>query len=190
MKFSADTHRPCNLLRSSGMTLIEVLVAVAIVAVLAGLAGPSFISTIQRFRSLNETSAFVGDLQFARTEAIKQGQPITLCASTDGTNCLTTSAWNTGWIIFSDPKADKTICGTCLLRIQKSWSGTDIFAASAGTSAVTFNRDGFRASPPLSTGTVTFTLHTIPLNSNATQCVTVSLTGRQSTLPYDGTTCT
>lgn len=177
--FNSDhqTHHPR---RSCGLTLIEILIVIAIVAVLAALAGPSFISTTQRFRTLSEISTFAGHLQFARSEAIKQGQPITLCASSDGANCLVTSVWNTGWIIFSDPAADKKICPTCLLRVQKSWSGTDTFSASGTTSAITFNREGFRMVPASSAGIITFTLNTSPFNANATQIINLSVTGRQS----------
>lgn len=171
------------------MSLIEILVVVAIVAVLTGLAGPSFVSTTQRFRSLGEANSFAGDLQFARTEAIKQGQPVTVCASLNGTSCSTASIWETGWIIFSDPNADQMICATCKLRVQKPWTGTDTFRASGTTPVITFSRDGFRTVPAITAGQITFTLHTNPSNSNATQCVTVSVTGRQSTQPYDGSGC-
>lgn len=171
-----------------GFSMIEVLMVVAIVAILAALAGPSFTSTTQRFRSISEVNSFSGDLQYARSEAIKQGVPVTLCASSDGSNCSSSGNWHTGWIIFSDPAANKTIASGSILRKQKSWVGTDTFVASGATSAVTFSRDGFRQVPSSSTGLITLTLQTSPPNNNATQCVTISATGRQTTLPY-GTGC-
>ena len=175
--------------QSMGFSLIEVLVVIVIVAILAALAGPSFTATTQRFRSLSEINGFVGDLQFARSEAIKQGLPISLCASSDGSNCLTSGNWHTGWIIFTDAAGNQTPCGTCVLRKQKSWVGSDTFVASGTISAITFSRDGFRAFPASSAGQITLTLHTSPLNNNATQCIALSQTGRQTTLPY-GTGCT
>lgn len=170
--------------RPTGFSLIEVLVVIVIVAILAALAGPSFTKTTQRFRSLGEVNGFVGDLQFARSEAIKQGLPITLCVSNDGASCLTSNNWHTGWIVFTDAASNQTPCTTCILRKQQSWVGSDTFAASNTTAAITYSRDGFRGFPASSAGPIKLTLLTSPLNNNATQCVTVSQTGRQTTLPY------
>lgn len=178
-----------NQKKSLGFSLIEVLIVIVIAALLAALAGPSFIASTQRFRSLAEINSFVGDLQFARSEAVKQGLPVTLCTSSDGITCLTNGNWHTGWIIFTDAASNQTPCNTCVLRKQKRWDGTDTLIASNTTAAITFNRDGFRAFPSSSTGQITLTLHTSPLNNNATQCITLSQTGRQATLPF-GTGCT
>lgn len=193
-KLSQQSNRQGSRRRSGAhtraFTLIEVLVVVAIVAILAALAGPSFVKTTQRFRSLSEINGFAGDLQFARSEAIKQGQSVTLCASSNGATCLATSNWHTGWIIFSDPAATQVMCNGCKLRVQSSWLGTDTFIASGTTPAITFSRDGFRMTPASSAGAILFTLHTTPVNTNATQCVSVTQTGRQSTLAYGTSGCT
>ena len=173
---------------SIGFTLIELLIVIAIAAILATLAGPFFIATTQRFRSLSESGTFAGDLQYARSEAIKQGLPVTVCASFDGSTCAATNSWHHGWIIFSDPAANQTVSPGTILRKQKSWVGTDTFIASSSVAAITYRRDGFRSMPSNSSGIITVTLHTSPANNNATQCITVSATGRQRTLSY-GTGC-
>ena len=162
--------------QQSGFTLIEVMIVVAIMGIFLAIAAPSLVATTQRFRALGETSGFVKDLQFARSEAIKQGIPVTLCASSDGATCLSSTTWNTGWIIFADPAANKTV-GT-ILRLQKGWTGTDTLVADNSVSSLTYSRDGFMIALP-GTGTVTFTLHTTPANSFATQCVAIIKTGRQ-----------
>ena len=177
-----------NQKRSVGFSLIELMIVIAIAAILATLAAPSFIATTQRFRSLSESSSFASDLQYARSEAIKQGLPVTLCSSSDGSTCAASNNWHFGWIIFSDPAATQTATPGSILRKQKSWVGTDTFVANSAISAITYNRDGFRSLPSSSAGPVTVTLHTSPANNNATRCITVSATGRLRTLSY-GTEC-
>ena len=161
---------------------------VAIAAILAALAGPFFIATNQRFRSLSESSTFAGDLQYARSEAIKHGSPVTLCPSSNGSTCTATNNWHFGWIIFTDPATDQMVAEGSILRKQKSWVGTDTFVASNSVAAITYSRDGIRSVPSNSTGPITLTLHTLPANNKATQCITVSAFGRQRTLSY-GTGC-
>ena len=70
--------RTCN-----GITLVEVIVVVAIVAILSAVAAPSFVGMTQRFRIITVASGFVGDLRLARSEAVRQGSPVSICASTD-----------------------------------------------------------------------------------------------------------
>jgi type IV fimbrial biogenesis protein FimT len=58
---------------SHGVTLIEVLVAIAIAAILAGLATPPFRDAMARARLEGAVSGFATDLQYTRTEAIRGG---------------------------------------------------------------------------------------------------------------------
>ncbi len=74
----------------TGFTAIELLVVVAIVAILAALAVPSFTPLIERWRVRQATENLVSTIHFARSEAIKRGGGITIDA---------TGGWNTGWKI-------------------------------------------------------------------------------------------
>ncbi len=60
----------------SGFTLIELMITIAVLAILAAIALPSFQSTLERLRVKGAAENFFADLQYARTEAIKQNRNI------------------------------------------------------------------------------------------------------------------
>jgi type IV fimbrial biogenesis protein FimT len=167
---------------SAGFTLIEVIVVIAIAAILLSIAVPSFVSTTQRFRTLGEINSFAHDLQFARTEAIKQGASVSVCTSADGLTCLGVNTWHKGWIVFTDATESLTVDPANRLRIQPGWTNTDTLVADNAVFSFTFSRGGYTVGLP-GTGTVTTTLQTTPLNSAATQCLALIKTGRQQVLP-------
>lgn len=176
--------RPSAVSRARGVTLIELLVVVSIIGVLLAWAVPSFTTMIQRNRIAAEINGFVGDLQFARAEAIKRGQPVTLCpANSDATGCANSASWNSGWLVFNDPNSNRTLdTGDVILRKQSKWSSTDTFGGTQ--KFITFSRDGFAVGL---TGSELITLKTNPEKADATRCVKLALTGRQQVL--SGTDC-
>src|ERR1700677_1609484 len=92
-----------NRMRGAGFTLVEVVITMAVAAILLTIAVPSFRYVTNSNRIAGELNGLVGDLQFARAEAIKEGRTVTVCVSTDGNTCANTTAWQSGWIVFSDP---------------------------------------------------------------------------------------
>lgn len=97
-----------------GVTLIELMVALAVLAVVVALAGPSYNSIITSSRlsgRINETN---GLLMLARTEAIKARAPVTLCGTSnveaDPPLCNTASL-ESGIVIFIDRDGDAVVDG-------------------------------------------------------------------------------
>lgn len=89
-----------------GFSLIELLIVIAIAAILFGMAAPSFSALLQGNRLTAHINHLVSDLNYARSEAVKRNRNVILCKSLDGMNCATTSPWEKGWLIFADNDKD------------------------------------------------------------------------------------
>src|SRR3984893_16700788 len=91
----------------TGFTLTELMVVITIVAILMGIGVPSFKYVTTANRVSSEVNGLLGDLQFARSEAIKEGQTVSACASADGATCSGAppppAVGKGGWIVFSAP---------------------------------------------------------------------------------------
>ena len=159
--------------------MIELMIVIALMAILLAVAVPSFRDLIQRNRVAGEINSFVSDLQFARSEAIKRGQPVSLCPSANGSSCLGTNTWHQGWIVFFDANGSGTVGGgDTVLRVRAGWASGDTFVANPSLTSLTYGRDGFAAN--LAAGTLTMPLRTSPVNNNATRCLTLNIVGRQT----------
>ncbi|HET7201962.1 MAG TPA: GspH/FimT family pseudopilin [Steroidobacteraceae bacterium] len=88
--------------KQGGFTLIELMFTITVLAVLLAIGVPSFREFTQASRMATATNNLIADLNYARTEAIKRRQPVTLCRSTDGTNCATAAGAFREWIVFLD----------------------------------------------------------------------------------------
>lgn len=165
-----------------GFTLVELMVVLAISAILLAIAVPSFKSITYSTRVTSEINGLLGDMQFARSEAIKQGKSVTACVSTDQTSCSTSTGWGSGWIIFTDENNDGIrTSGEPLLRKQIALPTNDSIAATTGTNSVyylTFNRLGFLRNGSTITADVKMQIN--PQNQNNigwTRCLVASQIG-------------
>ena len=92
--------------RSGGVTLVEMLVALAIFSTLLLIALPSYHAWIADEELRDEVAALVGALSLARSQAIKENQRVDLCPSVDGATCANNGRWEAGWIMFADDDHD------------------------------------------------------------------------------------
>lgn len=169
--------------RSTGITLIELLISVVILMLLASVAIPSYQSLAAHNRIVSQTNNLVAAIHLARSEAIKRGTPVTICKRAAG-RCDTTSAgWEEGFIVFSDmnQNGQRNSGETTILQSDPMAGEFRITGDGGVEKQITFNRFG---GSPGSSGTLTICgSETNPVNANA---INLSPAGRIS-LAEDGT---
>jgi type IV fimbrial biogenesis protein FimT len=169
--------------RQTGFTLTELMVVIAIVTILLTVGIPSFTYITNSYRMSAEVNSLLGDLQYTRAEAIKEGQYVTACASTDGATCSGTNTWQTGWIVYSNPNNNNAPAAGSVLRVQAAFTApktADTFIASGAISAITFNREGF-AFTAAGFPNTTITLHERTANPVWTRCLWITPVGLMTT---------
>ncbi len=95
---------PIDSKKVKGFTLIELMMTLAIAAILVSLAAPSFTDTIKNNRLTTQYNELVTQLTLARSEAIKRNTEI-IVLNNDGNE----SNWHKGWVIFEDTNDDDTV---------------------------------------------------------------------------------
>jgi type IV fimbrial biogenesis protein FimT len=93
-----------------GFTLHELIIATAIFAVIASMGLPSFNESLNKSRIDSRTQAIYHLLIYGRTQAINLNTVITLCASTNHSDCTKSRDWsNKQLLIFIDLNANGQI---------------------------------------------------------------------------------
>ncbi len=115
--------------RTAGFTLLELLVTIAIVAVIAGIAAPSFQNMMATQRVRSATGDLVSALNFARSEAVKRNRVVTVSPG---------ASWAAGWSITYVDNGGNT-------QTLQSHGGFDGLTV-AGNTAISFRADGRRNS--------------------------------------------
>lgn len=144
--------------KQTGFTLIELMVVVALAAILAAVAVPSYRAMIQNNRATTQANELVTSLNLGRSEAVRAGTPAVVCARpatpTTPETCSAGTDWSNGWLVFSDVNAngaydedgdgDGTPCELgedCMLRVQDRPNGNPAITQTTGT-GVAFQADG------------------------------------------------
>jgi type IV fimbrial biogenesis protein FimT len=96
---------------SAGFTLVELLTVVATLAVLVGLAMPTFGTLLAKWHRDSATRLLVSHLQLARLSAIKSSAKVVMCNSQDGVQCSQPAHfdWSSGWLIFRDSNPNNAL---------------------------------------------------------------------------------
>jgi type IV fimbrial biogenesis protein FimT len=106
----------------NGFTAIELAVTLAVLALLAGLATPSFSSLNDKWRVRRVQEDLQSTFQFARSEAVKRAGHVTVQKISNNTNGCTTAKskqdWDCGWIVCADSDNSGS-CGATEIVLQR-----------------------------------------------------------------------
>jgi len=90
--------------RSNGFTLVELVVTIAVLAILVTMAFPSFQGVIRSNRLAAGHNELIGLVNLARSDGVRNNQGGGVCGSSDGTSC--DGKWSAGMLAFSDTSGD------------------------------------------------------------------------------------
>ncbi len=139
----------------TGFTLLELIITMAIAAILLTVAVPSFQVTIANNRLATQTKSLVTDINIARSEAVKRGTGVVLCSSINpnaaAPACVGAgNAWTSGWIVFVNGASDVNpnqfaIATDTLIKVSQAIGGTATILTSGTLNIFTYNGDGSSA---------------------------------------------
>ena len=161
---------------NKGFSMLELMIALSIIAILATVAVPSYQSMAVQSRLSTQSNELLTALHYSRSEAIKRGIQVTICKSNTGNSCTTGSNWQDGWIVYSDSGTTGTIDGTDqILRVFPGLKGSALNGGTSFSNWITYRPSGSsygNGNGGLSNGT--FTL----CNNAKGRSITINSTGR------------
>ena len=127
---------------AKGQTLIEATIAVAVLAILAGIGLPSLGEALARQSIAAAASSWRDAHALGRSHAILRRVPAVLCPSDDSEACRHTMAWEDGFILFEDPNRNRARDpGERVIRVFPAQSRIRM-TTSAGRRAIVFQPSG------------------------------------------------
>jgi len=132
---------------SRGVTLIELMTAIAVIGLLLALATPTF----REFTRNNSVVATQNDLvtafNLARSEALRRNRPVSVCSSANGTTCGDEEDWNIGWLAFTDRGTAGQINAAAGDELLQAWQSpnTTLLLLSDGNSFIRYLPTGMSA---------------------------------------------
>lgn len=127
--------------QSRGFTLIELVVAVAIIAIIATWAVPAWQGLVQRSQVESDVRALTHALGMARSTATARGVGVSVCpyapsvATPDPTSC--DDDWSNGWVVYVGSTSNFTLDDRLWIH-----QGSNALAQSGGAARITYNDRG------------------------------------------------
>jgi type IV fimbrial biogenesis protein FimT len=173
-----------------GFTLIELMVTLAVMAIVIAWAAPSFKQQMLSSRTGAAAHELADALNYARSQSVRTLKRVSICASSNGTSC--TGNWSDGFIVFEDratsDKATSIDMGSTPL-IYRAWPKLEspgTFSVKRGSTDVSFIRfTPLGALAPTSSDPVAVSLKLTGCSGKSAKAVSVNLSGLVSVANAD-----
>ncbi|MEL0659065.1 GspH/FimT family pseudopilin [Psychromonas arctica] len=119
-------------MKKSGFTLVEMLITISILAILLAIGVPSFKSAISNSNMISNANGMIGAFNYARTEAIKRGEPVNINQ--------VNGDWTKGIVVWANIDAVNTMSNDEVLRVWPAFDGETTVSSTQTT--FTFNATG------------------------------------------------
>lgn len=129
------TKTPTKPKRSSGFSLIELMITLGIAAIAVAIGAPSLDTAIKNNNMTAYTNATIGAFAYARFEAVKRGNTVTL-GPQDG------SSWASGMAVWFDTDGDGSLDAGEELRIWDPFPDSHTVTSSNNRSSYSFSASG------------------------------------------------
>ena len=126
-----------------GYTLIEMLIVVAILAILAGTTLPSFKDLGQASASRAARSSLSTSINQTRISAVMRNEHAVLCPSADQKHCDRNLRWHNGWIVFIDSNRNGVRdAGESILSLSQAQPSGVAIVSTSGRHRIRYQADG------------------------------------------------
>lgn len=139
--------------QQQGLTAIELMITLAVFAIMASLAGPPMQTLMMNYRERTGVNQVAGYVRLARSEAITRSVPVSICGSSDGVVC--DGNMSEGWLVFQDANGNGALDASTdvVIREGNFGIGQHFVTNADGSSDVdplTYGADGARRRGELS----------------------------------------
>lgn len=141
--------RRLHFLHNKGLSLIEFLIAISIIAILSVLSIPTFISLVKNHRLSSIAETLYYDLQYARTEAIKRNTTVYVSFTTGDNWCYGINAGST---------CNCATAGSCALGTTQASAAQQVSLSASGYGSNYVSFEGTHGAANAS-GSLTMTLY-------------------------------
>lgn len=134
--------------KPQGFTLTEMVVTLAVGGLLMTVAVPSFKSLVDRNRVSTTINSLVSSLMYARGEAVRRGQFVSVCPSNiAATACETgesAATWDDGWLVYVSNDSGTLASSTDILKAHQIDGKSIVTVSSSTTKPFIYNASGFK----------------------------------------------